>query len=91
MPNLTGMHFLIKGKVQGVFFRRFTEQQAQQLGLTGWVRNLPDGGVEAKAFGSKEQLQQLIILLWQGPPASSVIEVISEEIPLEAHQKFSVK
>lgn len=73
--------FLVSGRVQGVFFRAFTGERARQLGIDGWVRNLPDGRVECVAAGSPEDLMRLRAVLEQGPPAASVKAV--EEGPWE--------
>jgi acylphosphatase len=62
----------ISGKVQGVFYRASTEAIARQLGLTGWVRNLPDGRVEAIAEGPREALERLVAWCHQGPPDARV-------------------
>lgn len=66
------VHLLISGKVQGVFFRANTRDQARRLGLSGWVRNLPDGRVEAVAEGEEERLKELIDWCHHGPPGAIV-------------------
>ena len=71
----TCAHILVTGKVQGVFFRDFTRENAIRLGLTGWVRNVPAGGVELVVEGEKEKILQLVEKLRQGPPVSRVKEV----------------
>ncbi|MBL7073970.1 acylphosphatase [candidate division KSB1 bacterium] len=68
-------HILVSGRVQGVFFRDFTKSNANSLGLTGWVRNLRGGCVEALAEGEKEDIEKLIQQLKVGPPAARVWEV----------------
>lgn len=85
-----GRHFWVSGKVQGVFFRRFTQQQASLLNLKGWVRNTADNRVELKAFGTESQLTALTARLWQGPPAAEVTAVEVENIPWESWDDFSV-
>ncbi len=65
--------------MQGVFFRASTRDQASQIGVTGWVRNLGDGSVEAVACGSEQQLATLEQWLRQGPPMASVSNLIIEE------------
>lgn len=71
--------FRLSGRVQAVGFRWWTARVAQQLGLVGTVRNLPDGRVEVQAFGLTRELTALRLLLNQGPPAARVdhIEEIS--------------
>lgn len=71
-------HYLVSGHVQGVFFRACTQEEARRLGLTGWVRNTPDGAVELLACGDAEQLHQLNVWLWKGPPSAKVTKVVSE-------------
>lgn len=65
----------ISGRVQGVSFRYFTQHTARTLGLTGWVRNLPDGAVEALFEGAREQIEQALMACRQGPPAAEVAEL----------------
>jgi len=69
------VHLIIDGCVQGVFFRASTKDTAYRLGLTGWVRNLPDGNVEAVFEGSKEKLQQAVQWCRRGPAGARVIKV----------------
>lgn len=65
----------IHGRVQGVFFRQSTQAAAIRLGLTGWVRNLPDGSVEALAEGPADAVRELLAWCRQGPPAAEVSSV----------------
>lgn len=65
----------IQGRVQGVWFRDSTRSQALDLGLYGWVRNLPDGRVEAVFEGPEEKLKQILAWCHQGSPASRVDRV----------------
>lgn len=64
--------FRVSGRVQGVYFRQATRQQAEKLGLCGWVRNRADGSVEGLACGAPEALVQLRDWLQKGPPAARV-------------------
>ncbi|UGB38845.1 acylphosphatase [Frateuria soli] len=73
--------FLVSGRVQGVFYRASTRDQARRLGLTGHACNLPDGCVEVLAYGPAEALDALERWLWQGPPAAEVRSV--ERTPLD--------
>ena len=61
--------------MQGVFFRQFTQEKAQELGLVGWVKNLADGRVEAVIEGDKEKIDKLLTYLKQGPSLSKVENV----------------
>lgn len=84
-------HYKVSGRVQGVFFRASTESTARRLGLTGWVRNLPDGGVELVACGDESKLQELEQWLWQGPPHARVEQVTGREVPTQLFSGFSVR
>jgi acylphosphatase len=65
----------ITGLVQGVYYRASAREQAQHLGLTGWVRNTGDGAVLIEAQGAPDRLEALVAWCWQGPPAARVDEV----------------
>lgn len=65
----------VQGRVQGVAFRDYTQQQATRLKVTGWVTNLPDGGVKVVAEGEEETLQQFERWLHRGSPAARVEQV----------------
>ncbi|GIX34067.1 MAG: acylphosphatase [Lysobacterales bacterium] len=71
--------FIVRGRVQGVFFRAATVEQARALGLEGYARNLPDGTVEVEAEGTETALESLLRWLWRGPPLARVEAV--EEVP----------
>ena len=71
----TGVHLNITGRVQGVYYRASTVQQAANLGLTGWVRNCDDGSVEAVAQGPRAKLEELIAWCRVGPPGARVSQV----------------
>ena len=68
---------IVYGRVQGVFFRAYVSRWAVELGLTGYVRNLPDGTVEVHAEGEKVQLEKLIDHLTAGPPAARVEKAVA--------------
>lgn len=84
-------HFIVSGRVQGVWYRASTQQQAVQLGLQGWVRNLPDGRVELVAAGEQELLDQLQEWLWQGPIHAQVEHVQVEEYEGEIAESFDIR
>ena len=65
-------HLIISGKVHGVFYRASCQKVAQELTLTGWVRNLPRGEVEVLAQGEKEKIEKLIEWCKKGPPSANV-------------------
>lgn len=68
-------HLTISGRVQGVFFRDFAQENAQILGIKGWVRNASDGTVEAVVQGEEDEIQELIKRLNQGPSSANVTDV----------------
>ena len=76
MDDKVRAHAIIKGRVQGVFFRMETQRAAVERGVTGWVRNLPDGSVEAVMEANRSSVESLIKWCWKGPPASEVKEVV---------------
>jgi len=65
----------ISGRVQGVFFRTETEDEALRRGVCGWVRNLPDGRVEAVFEGEKDKVDKLIEFCKRGPPGARITKV----------------
>jgi acylphosphatase len=69
------LHAVVRGDVQGVGFRYFVQRRAQQLGLTGWVRNNEDGSVELVAEGGRDQLEELKRALQEGPRMARVSRV----------------
>ena len=71
-------HIFISGFVHGVGYRHFVRKNAQKLGLTGWVRNLPDNRVEALIQGKKEDIENLIVLCRKGPFLAEVEDVAVE-------------
>ncbi len=75
-PEKESIRVCIRGRVQGVWFRGWTEQEAVILGLSGWVRNCPDGSVEALFCGRKEAVQEMIEKCASGPNRARVDEVI---------------
>jgi acylphosphatase len=70
--DLSRIHAVIKGRVQGVGFRAFVYREANDIGLTGWVRNRWDGNVEVMAEGQRSALDRLIITLKRGPSSAMV-------------------
>ncbi len=74
-PPSSRAHVFITGRVQGVSFRWYTQRQAQQLGLTGWVRNLWDGRVEAVFEGQTSAVRQMVAWCHRGDPPARVDSV----------------
>jgi acylphosphatase len=84
-------HVFISGYVQGVSFRYFIKINAQKLGLTGWVRNAEDGGVEAVFCGDKEKIESLIELCRKGPMLAEVKNVGFEWEEPERFEGFTIQ
>ena len=79
MTDLASVRAIVYGYVQGVFFRAFVSRRATELGLTGYVRNLPGGeAVEVNAEGKRNKLEELIGYLKVGPPAAKVEKVVTD-------------
>ncbi len=87
MADKARLHVLIEGRVQGVFFRAYTRDQALSRGLAGWVRNLPDGRVEALFEGPREALNSMLAWCHQGPRYSYVDHVEMEWQPYLGDQQ----
>ena len=84
-------HVWISGRVQGVFFRAHTKELADELGLTGWVRNLPDGRVEAVFEGEEDAVKEVIEWCKRGPPLASVEKVeVRYEQPTGEFRDFRI-
>lgn len=82
----------IVGRVQGVYFRASACQEAQSLGLAGWVRNCPDGSVELVAEGTRDNLGQLIAWCHRGPPGARVTEVsVQWQEPEQSFNGFVIR
>jgi acylphosphatase len=90
--ELITRRYLVQGRVQGVGFRWFVEREAQTLGVTGWVRNNPDGTVETLATGTRHQLSELHRRLREGPRAARVDNVeVSEGQPVSGLKTFRIE
>jgi acylphosphatase len=86
------VHVWVSGHVQGVLFRSTTQEKAQELGVRGWVRNLPDGQVEAVFEGDRDPVQEMIGFCHQGPRYARVrnVEVRMEE-PTGEFETFQIR
>ena len=73
-------HITVKGKVQGVFFRKYTKQKAQELNIAGWVKNTDEGDVEIMAQGNADALEKLMHWCKEGPPKAEVETVEVKDI-----------
>lgn len=85
-------HVVVSGLVQGVCFRYATEKEAGRRGVAGWVRNLPDGRVEAIFEGEEEMVEEMIAFCRRGPPGARVDGVeVRLEAPSGASGGFSIR
>jgi acylphosphatase len=85
------IHVVVQGRVQGVFFRKATLEAAGRLGVTGWVRNRSDGGVELEAEGTEEAVEALLAFCRQGPERARVDEVVVVHHPVRGDAGFRVE
>jgi acylphosphatase len=87
MPTI---HLLIKGKVQGVFYRASAKEIADKLALTGWVKNTPEGHVEVMVTGKEGSVQPFIEWCKKGPPRARVTDVVTNAVPDQTFNDFSI-
>jgi len=80
----------VRGRVQGVFFRESTRREASRLGITGTVRNEPDGSVSIEAEGDRRRLEELVAWCRKGPPAAEVASVVAVEGSVVGYEDFRV-
>jgi acylphosphatase len=85
------VHVLIKGKVQGVFYRATAKKVAQQLHLTGWVKNTREGAVEATASGTEQSITEFIAWCERGPSSAMVTSVEVSLLDYKNFDDFSIK
>ena len=82
---------IVRGRVQGVWFRRYTQNVANELGISGWVRNLEDGRVEVEASVPEELFESFVAALRKGPPLARVDDIEIEEISRSYSGGFEVR
>lgn len=87
----TARNLKVTGRVQGVSFRAWTREKARELGIVGWIRNCPDGSVEAHLEGDEAKVLWLIDLIGDGPPGSRVDNVRSNKAGIEGLARFDVR
>jgi acylphosphatase len=81
---------IVKGRVQGVGYRFFAERAARETGVHGWVRNLPDGSVEAVAEGDAEAVTRFLARLREGPHGARVDSLAEEDLAVEGFASFDI-
>ena len=90
--GVKAVHAIVRGRVQGVFFRACTQEEAEKYGLTGWVRNLPDASVETFICGDGARVDRMVAWLHQGAPMSRVTEVIVNKAEIgDTLQSFDIR
>lgn len=83
---------VITGRVQGVFFRACTHDEAQRIGLSGWVRNRVDGSVETELQGDEVEVKRMLNWLHKGSPTSQVAKVTSRQLAIiDGEKGFSIR
>lgn len=82
---------IVTGRVQGVSYRASTAEEAERLGLTGWVKNRRDGSVELEAEGEADRVRDLLAWCEHGPPAARVSRVVVEELVPAGDAEFTVR
>ncbi len=89
--NLVAFRALVRGRVQGVGFRDAVRRRATRLGVSGWVRNAPDGTVEVHAEGPGDATGALLAFLQDGPRGAEVIAVEHRGVKPEGHEQFAIR
>jgi acylphosphatase len=87
---MISVHVRVSGRVQGVFYRAYTKAQAQELGIKGWVRNVPGGGVEAVLEGERQKVGELVGLMKTGPEGSMISGLELSELKCKGYEDFKI-
>ena len=87
---MISVHVRVSGRVQGVFYRAYTKAQAQELGVKGWVRNVPGGGVEAVLEGERQKVGELVGLMKTGPEGSMISGLEISELKCKGYEDFKI-
>ncbi len=88
---MIAVHVRISGRVQGVFYRAFTRDRAQALGINGWVRNIPGGGVEAVLEGERKSIGELLQAMKSGPVGAMVLGMEFSELQAKGYEDFKIE
>lgn len=91
MVDAVARKIRLYGRVQGVFFRQWSVHQARELGVAGWVRNMPNGSVEAYVTGEGDAVVAMVERLRQGPAGARIEDVLVEDAAIEEIDGFSVR
>ncbi len=88
---MISVHVRVSGRVQGVYYRAFTQDKAKELGIKGWVRNIPGGGVEAVLEGERQKVGELLRLMKSGPAGSMVLGMEFSELESKGYEDFQIE
>ncbi|HNQ52097.1 MULTISPECIES: acylphosphatase [Methanothrix] len=88
---MMSVHVRVSGRVQGVYYRAYTRDRAKSLGINGWVRNIPGGGVEAVLEGERRQVGEMLKAMKSGPSGSVVLGMELSEIEAKGYNDFEIK
>jgi len=88
---MIAVHVRVSGRVQGVYYRAFTQERAIALGVKGWVRNVPGGGVEAVLEGKRKQVGELLKSMKSGPTGSLVLGMELSELEAKGYEDFEIE
>ena len=88
---MMSVHVRVSGRVQGVYYRAYTRDRAKSLGINGWVRNIPGGGVEAVLEGERRQVGEMLKAMKSGPSGSVVLGMELSEIEAIGYNDFEIK
>ena len=88
---MIAVHVRVSGRVQGVYYRAFTRERAIALGVKGWVRNVPGGGVEAVLEGERKQVGELLKSMKSGPTGSLVLGMELSELEAKGYDDFEIE
>jgi acylphosphatase len=89
--NIEAVHIVVRGRVQGVWYRGNAQSRAAELKLAGWVRNCPDGTVEIHAEGDRKNLDKFIEWCGKGPPAADVTGLDTTPVSREGMETFLIR
>ncbi len=88
---MIAVHVRISGRVQGVFYRVFTQERARALGVNGFVRNIPGGGVEAMLEGERKSVGELLKAMKSGPTGAIILGMEFSELESKGYEGFEIK
>ena len=88
---MMSVHVRVSGRVQGVYYRAYTRDRAKSLGINGWVRTIPGGGVEALLEGERRQVGEMLKAMKSGPSGSVVLGMELSEIEAKGYNDFEIK